>query len=264
MLICEKCGAQLPDGVSFCSRCGAPVGGYDVNGDFRATRRMTQPAGYDMRPVNPRPKNNQNLLIAALIGVIAIVGGAVVFLLVRHFDKVDSQAAAVAVGEQEGPLMTEAEARAIADEEARRRALEGIRQRKKSLLAGYESVLRRNPNESYMIVDLNNNGFPELWITYRYGRNYDNLWHVYHGEKGKAREIYSTADGEIARVGNSVMVKTVDYGTIYIRKFVYNGSAVTGTLIYDSDIDRAGSVSMPSDQSYPATDFGPLRSAFHF
>lgn len=136
----------------------------------------------------------------------------------------------------------------VVEDNSSRASDEEIARHKRSLKSDYERILRKNPNEVYLITDLNNNGFPELWITYRYGEHYDNLWHVYHSERGHAREIYSTADGPIARVGNSVMIESYD-----TYRLTYTGSAVR---------EEAVVANMPDDQSIPATDFGPLHAAF--
>ncbi len=46
-------------------------------------------------------------------------------------------------------------------------------QRFNSFMAGCKRILDANPNEDYLMTDLNGNGFPEMWISYNVGRHAD-------------------------------------------------------------------------------------------
>jgi hypothetical protein len=116
-LQCQKCGASVPSGESFCPRCGAVVGMTDTSqqsgGEFNMAATMvgkklpttppprpaqrppaqtpqpaypsaSAPASYPMQdaPVQ-QPARGSNTVLLAVIGFVAvlIIGGLLVFLI---------------------------------------------------------------------------------------------------------------------------------------------------------------------------------------
>lgn len=275
--MCMFCGAPLPPNVPECPYCHRPVTGRaprsTMRGDMGGNVRQVNPGNYT-QPVyqNNGGANKTNVLLYVLIAVIAVVGAVIATLLITGNNRNDADREQQ---EQREAQLDAREAELSASEEAatqeqqrmqaQKEEANTILQRKKSLLADYEAILRKNPNEVYYVSDINNNGFPELWITYRYGKHYDNLYHVYHSEKGHAREIFTTDDGSISPTdGGRVMIYSSPYGTEYLRRFNYNGNSITYETLYNSDRDSYNSYSVPGDRSIPATDFSALRNAFRF
>lgn len=214
--------------------------------------------------------NKINMLLYVLIGVVAVVGSIITAVLITgHSSKKNTETEQEDQTEEQSELLdnifTASELTENGTQQSRHEQESTVRQRKKSLLADYENILRRNPNEVYFVSDINNNGFPELWITYRYGKHYDNQYHVYHSEKGHAREIYTTDDGSIFLTdGGRVMIYSSLYGTKYLRRYNYDGNRITCETLYNSERDNYNSYNIPGDRSIPATDFSVLRNAFAF
>lgn len=98
-------------------------------------------------------------------------------------------------------------------------------QRLRSFMAGCTRILNANPNEEYILTDLNDNGFPELWISYNVGRHADYCWHVYHSENGQPKEVYSCPFGPIENYGNYVLVGSGN-GALCLT---YNGNRVSSS-----------------------------------
>lgn len=274
---CNYCGAPLQPYETECPYCHRPVA---VNTDSRRTQRVSpghdnptqmnpqygNPYGYQQNSYPPQnAARKSNTLMYVLIGALILVGSAIVTaLILTNKSNHDAELAKEReLEEREAGLDARAQAMEKAEyEEARqqqeaadleRRKADELLRHKKSVLADYRKILKANPNETYLMTDLNNNGFPELWISYRYGQHYDNNWHVYHSSNGHAKEICTVPDGAIARIGNSVYV-ALGEETYY--KCTYNGSSVNVTTTYN--------VSFPYDQSSATTNFGPLESSFSF
>ena len=76
-MFCKNCGGQLPDGASFCGRCGAPP----VPAP-KATAPSTSPQG------GPPNKNRQALWIGLAVTAVIIIAAAVTMtlLLLRDGD----------------------------------------------------------------------------------------------------------------------------------------------------------------------------------
>lgn len=73
-MICNNCGAQLPDGTAFCTTCGAPQSGTPQGGMQQGGAQPMQ-MGYGQQPMYGMPvvqKPSSGLAIASL--VLGIVG----------------------------------------------------------------------------------------------------------------------------------------------------------------------------------------------
>ena len=73
-MICNNCGAQLPDGTAFCTTCGAPQSGTQQGGMQQGGAQPMQ-MGYGQQPMYGMPvvqKPSSGLAIASL--VLGIVG----------------------------------------------------------------------------------------------------------------------------------------------------------------------------------------------
>lgn len=296
---CPSCGATLPPNATQCPNCHLSLTGNSftehrtIRGNSEAYQPQPQPPQQPPQPAPAYPranypnvnnqnvnaqnsgKNKTNILLLVLIGVVLVVGSVIATLLLTgKSDNSDSDKAEAAREEQLDAREAKLDAREHDLESENERLYverntqpasntptpaqdDVILQRQKSLLADYEAILRKNPHEVYWISDINANGFPELWITYRYGKHLDNLIHVYHSEKGHAREIYTTAEGRIAPTSDGrVLIYSNQNGSGCLRRFNYNGTSVSSEVLHNHNI--------PSDRSIPATNFGPLRSAFKF
>lgn len=106
-------------------------------------------------------------------------------------------------------------------------------QRLISFMAGCKKILDANPNEKYIMTDLNGNGFPELWISYNVGRHADYCWHVYHSESGKPHEVYTCPYGPISDYGNYVLVGNDNGDALRLR---YDGNRIRSSRVYDKRI----------------------------
>lgn len=294
---CPSCGATLPPNATQCPNCHLSLTGNSftehrtIRGNSEAYQPQPQPPQQPPQPAPAYPranypnvnnqnvnaqnsgKNKTNILLLVLIGVVLVVGSVIATLLLTGKSD-NSDKAEAAREEQLDAREAKLDAREHDLESENERLYverntqsasntptpaqdDVILQRQKSLLADYEAILRKNPHEVYWISDINANGFPELWITYRYGKHLDNLIHVYHSEKGHAREIYTTADGRIAPTSDGrVLIYSNQNGSGCLRRFNYNGTSVSSEVLHNHNI--------PSDRSIPATNFGPLRSAFKF
>ena len=114
-LQCQKCGASVPSGESFCPRCGAVVGMTDTSqqsgGEFNMAATMvgkklpttppprpaSRPPAQTSQPAYPsapasyptqdapvqQPASGSNTMLLAVIGFVAvlIIGGLLVFLI---------------------------------------------------------------------------------------------------------------------------------------------------------------------------------------
>lgn len=66
MAFCPRCGAQLPDGATFCAQCGQPLTPVTPNPGYYSAP-APQPA--------PAPKKKRSGLVVILILVLLAVGG---------------------------------------------------------------------------------------------------------------------------------------------------------------------------------------------
>lgn len=131
-----------------------------------------------------------------------------------------------------------------------------IERRKRSLHRGFEEILRKNPNEKYIITDLNENGFPELWISYYVGNHADGRIHLYHSSKGVAVEFASIPGGSLYIRGNYVVAEHERNGYAYQVRYSYDGSRLHGE-------ETEYGVSLPDkDDQLPTTRMGAIHSAF--
>ena len=65
-MFCSKCGANVPEGNSFCTSCGTPV----VNNEQGNQQFNVYNNGYPMYPNNQPYKKNNNVVIGIIVGVI--------------------------------------------------------------------------------------------------------------------------------------------------------------------------------------------------
>lgn len=194
-----------------------------------------QPTPYP--PYNTAQKGGPNktqILLYVLIGLVIVVGGVVTYALMssdRH--GTSTETATTTTIEENGPTPEEI-----------------ARQHKETLLADYKALLRKNQNEEYVVTDLNDNGFPELWITYNVGKNRDYMYHVYHSEGGHAREIFSAPVGSLSVHGSFVLIDNAD-DSDYVTKYTYDGQRVSQREIsrdeYGYAADRATSCTDPTE-----------------
>lgn len=248
---CQYCGHPLrPNGL--CSNCGAP------SNDSSANARTSQETrAYTVHPVQPAPqpaeKNTRtNTLLYVLLAAVVVVGLLVVYLLLNPREK-----ETIRVERVTEQAATSGQSTTTGTQRAAQPSQEDIiKARKRSLLADYEAILSKNQNEEYVITDLNGNGFPELWITYNVGKHRDYRYHVYHSEKGHAREIYSTPVGSLSVHGSSVVIDNTGEGML--TEYTYDGNRIYETIIDGNKYGYA------SNRSVPTTNTEPLRKAFQF
>ncbi len=202
-----------------------------------------------------KPGNHNAVIITIIIAVTAIIITLLVLLLMPKSDKTDAVREVIVEPKlPDNTVDTSAGAPNAAPSTPSPEA------RKQSLLNDYEKILRQNPSESYLMTDLNNNGFPELWITYNVGKNADGMIHVYHGEKGHAREIYSLYADVIATKGKYVIT---EQGDGFVSLYTYDGSRVKESY---EDADRFlddNSIRWYNQGNMPSTrNTAPLHQAF--
>lgn len=240
---CPNCGRHLPNHETTCPRCGAPT-------DADAPQSPNpQTCG-----TRARAKDHNKALIYLLIGLVTVAVIIIYYLLATNFNPQQNAGDATASRSH-----NEAMAAPTADQAAdspgsddQQEAL--LRSRKRSLMADFQDILRANPTERYLLTDLNGNGFPELWITYNVGKHADYRFHVYHSEKGLAREIYKgVPGGPIAISGDCVLIG--DPASDLVYRLTYDGNRVV-------EQGASEGYSEPQDQSVRTTDPAPLHAAF--
>lgn len=76
-MFCSKCGNQCPDGIGFCSKCGAPLGGVSEANVNVEPEVVTE---QEFAPVvAPKKVNKKLIIIAGVVAVVAIVLGVLLF-----------------------------------------------------------------------------------------------------------------------------------------------------------------------------------------
>ena len=78
-MFCQKCGANLPDGSTFCQVCGSQLNVAPATPVMPAAPAApVAPAGYDL-PVAPQPpkKKKTGMIIAIVVAVIVVIAGVV-------------------------------------------------------------------------------------------------------------------------------------------------------------------------------------------
>lgn len=77
-MVCNYCGAQLPQGAVFCMNCGAKV--TDMGGDINSETRVSPPVGDNGGPESPTvPKRKKRIwiIVAVAVAVVLALGGGV-------------------------------------------------------------------------------------------------------------------------------------------------------------------------------------------
>lgn len=251
MNYCTRCGSPPAPGQSVCSNCGAYVE-EDRHPMYKGGEGMPY-----MPPHMPPRRINNSVIITIIIAAVVLINlMVIIFLWNNDKGKVKRE---VIVQEVAAPASDENAGVAVPAAAPVAKSAPSPEARKQSLLNDYEKILRRNPSETYFMTDLNSNGFPELWITYNVGKNADGMIHVYHGEQGSAREIYSTYFDGIATRGKYVITEC---GDGYWSLFTYNGSRVVEC---DEDLDRFDTSYLNWNNSSSLTstrDTAPLHQSF--
>lgn len=217
---CPKCGQPLSLNQTVCPRCGDGV-------------------TYMINPAVKTGRNNLTIYII-LATLIVIIGILVGIIIVKGDGKTKIRTKEIVKEVLVQPEDTQTTAQQGPSVEARRQ----------SLMSDFEKILRKNPNEYYVVTDLNHNGFPELWITYNVGNHADGRYHVYHGEKGKAREIYSVDGNIISNRGSYVLIGD---GNMSV-KLTYTGSSINAD--YADEYPQR-------DDAVTTRDVSALRNAFN-
>lgn len=120
-------------------------------------------------------------------------------------------------------------------------------QRFNSFMAGCKRILDANPNEDYLMTDLNGNGFPEMWISYNVGRHADYCWHVYHSVAGQPKEVYSCPFGPIENYGSFVLVGDNDGDAL---RLTYDGNRIFSSWLYGQDVSYDAITTRDRSQFY--------------
>lgn len=77
-MFCTRCGAQVPDGTSYCSSCGAPLATPAGEGNAARPETVTTRGG-----LGPRPARRVLVAIIAAALVVMVAAGAAAWLLLR-------------------------------------------------------------------------------------------------------------------------------------------------------------------------------------
>lgn len=116
-MFCAKCGAQLPDGSKFCTKCGTPTGAGEADTAVmpKADATAPQPPVYPSVPQQPAygqkqrdgGRNGRGVVTGIVVAIVAVAVAAVTFIMVDPMglfvSSTDTSAAAPAASSQAAP-----------------------------------------------------------------------------------------------------------------------------------------------------------------
>ena len=83
-MFCQKCGQQVPDGSTFCTRCGASLAGGSAPTPTGAGPSSAPGLTQSMPPIAPAPQKSKSkapIVIAVACAAVVLLGGGTVFAL---------------------------------------------------------------------------------------------------------------------------------------------------------------------------------------
>lgn len=258
LIKCNNCDGMVSDKAKACPHCGSPVLTNNCSQDSKAPIQ-----GSNEYYEQPKRKSNAGLIVAVVLGVLALLG-------IGSWFWYDNQQKRIALEQ----LQEQARQDSIAQAELREKARQGsiARAQKEeqinTIYNEYVKVLNQHEVGDYFLFDITQDGIPEIWIT---GYNKPEIeeqceWpglHIFTIVDGVARKICDATSGGAYYQGKNYIIVDWDWIGEEFRliKLTYNGNKITEKVIrkYYYDEGTTLNISEPRVTSHGISEFSVLK-----
>ena len=292
LIKCNNCGGHVSDKAKACPRCGAPIVLENVGNTQPAFNQQQntevqpgpvatpqpnhvatqQPAGYYEEP---KRKSNAGLIVAAVLGLLALLGASGWLLYDNHQKRVEQERQmAILTEKARQDSIAAAELREQARQDSIERVLqqELIEKSRQSYINILKDYLERFGVDEYgwfgyFLYDITRDGEPELWV--KAGTcEADFMLYVYTLKDGVATKIFEEGSSHsgFCRGNNYIIRHWAHMGYAAMYKLTYDGSKIKSRCIYEEDnIESSYDYKEPSEPAIHLNrfdDYSPVNEAF--
>lgn len=250
LIKCNNCGGMVSDKAKACPNCGTPVVANNRSQDSKAPIQ-----GPNEYYEESKRKSNAGLIVAVVLGVLAMVG-------IGGWLLYDNQQKRIALEQMQEKVLLDSIAEVQRMEQARLDSINAAKEKIEMMQNAYKKVLNRYRDGKYFLYDITGDGVPELWLN------------VYEGD-GESWQIHQLVDNQMILIfqaitgtcyqGKNCIIIDFDWGlgdTYPTYKVYYrNGKIIEDEIRRVDGEENHKAPSEPKVKTYDAKNTRPIMEA---